>query len=341
MVFTRASYAIWLSAALLILSPAPSFAAPAVGGRPYVMKIAFATVADTLQQFAKDYAAALARDSGGRIKPEIYPAGQLGPTEQEVQGVQFGSIQCQIVPPEFLAGIDERFGVLAAPGLVGSMAQGQRLAEDPAVRKLMLGLGAGKGLHGVGLFMVTPAAIISRTPIRRLADFKGKKIRIFASRFQSVAMRRLGAIPKPMTLGQVLPALQDNGIDAAISAIPIFAAMHYETVARYVTTSDESAIFGIVELSKTWYNSLPAALQDIVAKDAAAESRAIYPSAVKLNAGARKTWLASGGKLIELPPAEQLKMHRILAGVGDEVSNRNPALRAAYMIVADAAKGNR
>ena len=40
-----------------------------------------------------------------------------------------------------------------------------------------------------------------------LADFKGKKIRIFASQFQTVAMQRLGATPKPMTLAAVLPAL--------------------------------------------------------------------------------------------------------------------------------------
>ena len=49
----------------------------------------------------------------------------------------------------------------------------------------MLGLGADKGLHGVGLFMAEPSNIISRSPIRHLADLKGKKIRIFASQFQS------------------------------------------------------------------------------------------------------------------------------------------------------------
>ena len=37
------------------------------------MKIALATVNDALHQFAKEYAAVVERDSGGRIKVEIYP----------------------------------------------------------------------------------------------------------------------------------------------------------------------------------------------------------------------------------------------------------------------------
>jgi TRAP-type transport system periplasmic protein len=150
-------------------------------------------------------------------------------------------------------------------------------------------------------------------------------------------MRRLGALPQPLTLGEVLPALQDNAIDAAVSAIPVFTTMNYEVAARYVTETDESAVFGIVELSKRWYDSLPADLQDIVTRDAAAEARAIYPWAVAFNDRARQTWLAKGGKLIELPPAERQTMHKLLAGVGDEVSRANPALSAAYKIVADAA----
>ena len=241
-------------AAAFVLSFVMTFAAHAADDKPNVMKISLATVNDALQQFANTYAAAVEKDSGGRIKVEIYPASQLGSTERQAEAVQFGEIQCLVVPPEFLAGIDERFEVLAAPGLVKSMDQGQRLAADPAVRRLMLGLGADKGLHGAALFMVAPSAVVARTPIRRLADFKGKKIRVFASQFQTVAVQRLGATPKPMTLGEVLPALQDNAIDAAVSSITVFTTMHYLDAAKYVTETGQPAIFGIAELSRKWYD---------------------------------------------------------------------------------------
>ncbi|HMG78238.1 MAG TPA: hypothetical protein VK591_06110, partial [Xanthobacteraceae bacterium] len=148
---TRASAVVAIAAALSLTS-----GARAADDKPIVMKIALATLDDVLHQYAKNYAAAVEKDSGGRIKAEIYPASQLGSIQRQAEGVQFGAIQCQIVAPEFLVGIDERFEVLAAPGLVTSMAQGQRLAADPAVRQLMLGLGADKGLHGAALLMSTP-----------------------------------------------------------------------------------------------------------------------------------------------------------------------------------------
>ena len=212
------------------------------------------------------------KHSGGRIKPEIYPASQLGSIPRQTEGVQFGAIQCQVVPPEFLVGIDERFEVMAAPGLVTSMAQGQRLAADPQVLKLMLSLGADKGLHGVGLFMVNPSAIASKTPIRHLADFKGKKIRIFASQFQSVAFDRLGATPVAMSLGDVLPALQQGAIDGAVASTAVFTAFHYQDAAKYVTETGQPAIFAIVEISKKWYDTLPPDLQQMVDQTAAKET---------------------------------------------------------------------
>ena len=207
----------------------------------------------------------------------------MGSVQRQIEGVQFGAIQMAVLPPEFYAGIDERFEVLTTPGLVRSMAEGQRLAANPQVRDLMLGLGADKGLHGAALFMATQSSIIAKTALRHLADLKGKKIRIFGSQFQSVAMKRLGAVPKPMTLGDVLPALQDNAVDGAVASIAIFNAMHFEDVAKYVTETGQPATFVTVEISKKWYDSLPADLQRLLDKDAAAESVAINPVAIEIN----------------------------------------------------------
>jgi TRAP-type C4-dicarboxylate transport system substrate-binding protein len=310
----------------------------AADDKTYVMKIAIATVGDALHQYAKDYAAAVERDSGGRIKTEIYPGSQLGSTQQQAEGVQFGAIQCQVVPPEFLVGIDERFEVLTAPGLVTSIQAGQRLAADPAVRSLMLGLGADKGLHGVALFMTAPSVVVAVKPIRHLADFKGKKIRIFTSRFQAVAMQRLGAIPKPMTLGEVLPALQDNALDGAVSAMTVISPMNFEKAAKYATETGQPAVFAIVEVSKKWYDSLPADLKEIVDRDGAATAVAINPQVIAINDQARKAWVGGGGELISLPSDEQSTMLKIVANVGDEVSNSKPLLSAAYKIVTEAAQ---
>ena len=205
----------------------------------------------------------------------------------------------------------------------------------------MLGLGAGKGLHGAGLLMAQPSCIISKTPIRHLADFKGKKIRIFASKFQSEAFDRLGATPVAMTLGDVLPALQQGAIDGAVAGIGPFVHLHFQDAAKYVTETNQPAIFIILEVSQKWYDTLPKDLQEIVDQDGAEVSKSIQPVALKMYQEQRKAWVDSGGELISLPRDEQAAMMSTLSSVGDDVSKPKPALHEAYEIVTAAAKRTR
>ena len=309
--------------------------------KTYVMKFTLPTLNDPSYQFTKNYAAAIERDSAGRIKTEIYPASQLGSIPRQIEGTQFGAIQCAVIPPEFFVGVDERFEVMAAPGLADSMEHAQRLAADPAVLKLMLGLGAAKGLHGVGLFMNAPSSLIAKAPIRHLADLKGKKIRIFASQFQTVALERLGATPVAMTLGDVLPAIQQGAIDGAVGGIVVFTPMHFQDAAKYVTETGQPTVFVIVEISRKWYDALPADLQKIVDTNAAQGATAINPQAIEIVNNARKGWTDTGGELISLPPEEQAAMMKTLSGVGADVSKAKPALSEAYKIVTDAAQRTR
>jgi TRAP-type transport system periplasmic protein len=338
-IFARAAGA--AGASVLALALALTFGAAQAQDKTFVMKVTLPTINDAPHQFAKDFAALVEKDSGGRIKGEVYPASQLGSIPRTIEGTQFGAIQVAALPPEFFVGVDERFEVMAAPGLVDSLDHGQRVAGDPAVMKLMLSLGANKGLHGVGLMMAQPSCIISKAGIRHIADFKGKKIRIFASQFQSTAFDRLGATPVAMTLGDVLPALQQGAIDGSVAGIGPFVHLHFVDAAKYVTETNTPAIFIILEVSQKWYDSLPKDLQEIVDNDGAAVSKSINATALKMYQEQRKAWTDSGGELISLPREEQAEFMRTLSSVGDDVSKTKPSVREAYEIVTDAAKRTR
>ena len=307
----------------------------------FVMKISTPTIHDIPDTFARNYGAALEKDSGGRIKVEVYPASQLGAIPRQIEGTQFGAIQCEVVPPEFMSGIDDRFGLMAAPGLVDSAQHGQRVAADPAVLKLMLSLGADKGLHGAALFMAESSILVTRDPIHHLADFKGKKLRIFASKFQSESLSRLGATPVAMSLGDVLPAIQQGAIDGAITGMGPIANMHFVDAAKFVTMTNQPTIFIIAEVSQKWYDSLPKDLQQLIDKDAAEQSIAINPIAIDFRGKTEASYAASGGEEIKLPPDEQASMMKTLASVGADVSKANPQLAEGYKIVTDAATRTR
>ena len=171
---------------------------------PIIMKLSTATLNDTQHEWLKRFAAAVEKDSGGRIKGEVYPASQLGSIPRQIEGTQFGSIQGWVGPPEFLVGVDERYEVLSAPGLFASREQYLRVINDPAVRDLVLGLGANKGLLGAGIFPIGPSSIITKKPIHSLADYAGLKIRVLASPVPAGADQAHGRLAGGDDLGRRL-----------------------------------------------------------------------------------------------------------------------------------------
>jgi TRAP-type transport system periplasmic protein len=218
-------------AAAIIATGIPALHAQSV---PIVMKLATPTLNDGQHEWMKVFAAAIEKKSSGRIKAELYPAGQLGSIPRMIEGTQLGSIQIFNAPPEFFVGVDQRFELLSAPGLFESEQHAVRTISDPEFAKAFLALGANKGLIGVSLFFGGPVAFATRTPFRTLADLKGKKIRIFASPFQFEQIARLGGTGVPMSLGDVLPALQQGTIDGTISNVGIFSAFRYYDITKYM-----------------------------------------------------------------------------------------------------------
>jgi len=332
------STARWRTAAAgaLVLSALAGHA-PARAAEPYVMKLGLATINDAQHEWAKRFVAMVGKDSGGRITGQIYPASQLGPIPREIEGVQFGAIQGYIGPPEFLVGVDHRFEVMSAPGLIDGMAQGIRVTGDPQLQKMMFGLGANKGIHGVALFVSQPASIISREPIRHLADIKGKKLRVLAADMQQEMIKRLGASPIAMTLGDVLPAIQQGTIDGAVLAVTVDATMRYYDAAKYVTETGQPFIFSMAFLSKKWFDGLPADLQKILDDDALKAATEANAWEADFYTKETQFW-KQHGEVIDLPANEQAEFIKTVAGVGAEVAGRNPELKAAYDAFADAAK---
>ena len=312
-------------------------AAQAAEDKTYVMKLGTATINKSQHEWCKRFVAMVEKDSGGRIKGEIYPASQLGPIPREIEGVQFGAIQGYVGPPEFLVGVDERYEVLSAPGLITDLPHEVRAVNDPELQKTMLGLGADKGIHGAALFIAQPSNVIARNAIRHLTDFKGKKLRVLAADMQQEMIKRLGGTPVAMTLGDVLPAMQQGAIDGSVAAITIETTMHFWDATRYVTEINQPFIFSMTFLSKQWYDALPKDLQAIIDTDAGKASAEIDQWQIGGYAKARETW-AEHGELISLPPAEQAEMMQSLAAVSADVAKRKPKLQEAYDVFAAVAK---
>ena len=328
-------------AAALVSTLAAAPAAHAEDAPAYTMKLSTATLNDTQHEWMKRFAAAVEKDSGGLIKGEIFPASQLGTIPRQIEGTQFGAIQAWIGPPEFLVGVDERYEALSAPGLFATPDQDLRAIADPAVRDMMLGLGANKGLTGLGLFPLAPSSVVTAKPVRHLGEFKGLKIRVLASPFQLEMIKRMDASPVAMSLGDVLPALQQGAIDGALGTIPVFGPLHYLDAAKYVTEIGQPYVNTIVVMNKKWFEALPADLQKIVRDDAAATDKGIVPFVTDFYAAQRKAWADKGGEIIALPADEEAAFLAKIADIGDALSKDKPALNKAVDMAIEAAKRNK
>jgi TRAP-type C4-dicarboxylate transport system substrate-binding protein len=204
-----------------------------------------------------------------------------------------------------------------------------------------LGLGADKGLVGVGLFPVGPSSIIMRKPLRHLVEFKGTKIRVLASPFQLEMIKRMDASPVAMTLGDVLPALQQGTIDGALGTMAIYVSMHYQDAAKYIVETGQPWVNDIAVLNRKWLDLLPADLQKVVRGDATAVSTDIVPFVDDFFAAQNKAWTTAGGELVNLPANELGALNARLAGIGVDLSKDNPELNAAVKIVAESAARNK
>ena len=339
----RKSYfrCVLIAAAAVAAMTGSTLPAVAQTANPIIMKLSTATIHDTQHEWLIRFAAAVEKDSGGRIKAEIYPASQLGSIPRQIEGVQFGSIQGWIGPPEFLVGVDERYEALSAPGLFSSEDQDIRVINDPAVRGLMLGLGANKGLTGVALAPIGPSSIASRKPIHHLADFKGLKIRVLASPFQLEMVKRMDASPVAMTLADVLPALQQGTIDATLATITVYSTFHYQDAAKYVINTEQPYLNSMIVMSKKWLDGLPPDLQKIVRDDATSVSKSIIPFVKQFYTESYKSWTDHGGELTSLPANEQQELISKISSVGLDTSASKPDLNAAVKIVFASAARNK
>jgi TRAP-type transport system periplasmic protein len=308
--------------------------------KTYVMKLSTATLNDAQHEWMKRFAVAIDKNTNGRIKVEIYPASQLGTIPRQIEGTQLGSIQGWIGPPEFLVGVDPRFEVLGAPGLFQNEKHAFTVFDDAEFNKAFLPMAVNKGLVGTTLFYVSPSSYDMRAPVRRLADFRGKKIRVLASQFQTDPLARLGATGVPMTLGDVLPALQQGAIDGAYGGVSVFTALQYQDAAKYMVETHHAYLYSITMLSKRWLDTLPADLQAQIMTTSKQVTSEVLPWSLEFLDRQRAVWVSKGGEMVTLPPEDIAELRQKVASVGDDIVKTKPVLKPTWdMLVALSKRG--
>jgi len=213
------------------------------------------------------------------------------------------------------------------------MMHGFRTMRDPEFAAAYFALGANKGIRVIGIQCNAEATYAMRRPARTLDDFKGRKLRVFPSAMEREAMRRLGAFPTPMPLGEVIPALQNGTIDGGKSGMTVWVSFKAHSVAKYVTYSRESLVCPIQFVNRAWFDKLPAGMQQILTEEAAGVDEINQRHSIEAEEKAKDLWRGAGGEVITLSPEHQRDMMQRLAGTGDAALAEDPPAKAMFALM--------
>ena len=328
-------------AAAIIAAAAAGLGAPGSSAQTFTMKVACNSIGDVQAEWVKLFAERVEARSGGRIKASAYPGGQLGTTPRVIEGVQFGSIEAYIVPAENFVGLDQRFQVVGAPGWFDNMQHAKRTVLDQRLREEYFKLGEPKGLKGVSFVLYGPISYASRQPIRNVADFRGKKIRVAASKLQEVPLQKLGASTAPIPLGEVLPALQQGTVDAVRLSINLFNNFKYYDVVKNVTMTEEAVFVSVGVLSRLWFDKLPKDLQTVLVEEGAKLNAELTDWSIKSFEGAEEVWTRNKGEIIRFPAEERARFLAITSGGAEEVFQERAEVKRMHDRLREIASTNR
>ncbi len=268
-----------------------------------VMKLTTTTTEELGADWLNAYKVNLEAATQGKVKGQVYPASQLGTAQRTIEGVSMGTVEVALNASGMYEGLDPRYAVLAVPGGYDSIAQGQKVLNDPEFRKRMGAIAGGKGVELLTLVAHSQCSIVSRKPIRKIDDFKGLKVRVPGSALLIAQMKALGANPVAMSLGEVLPAFQNGTIDAVYAGTPIPSALKYFDVAKAQTLMPSTYISALGLVSANFMAGA-GALAPVLREAAHKTDIDMIPRANVRIADAASIWAKGGGEMISLSPAD-------------------------------------
>ncbi len=307
----------------------------------FEMKIGYASINDPQDELSKRFIPEIDQQSGGRIRGRAFPAAQLGGIQRMIEGVQLGTQEIWIGPPSFLVGLHPGFSAPDAPGIFDDVEHAHRSLTDPAFRERFVKLAEDKGIIVTQITIYDPTWIASHDPIRRIADARGKKFRIIASKVDVAIMEAMGATGVPMDFAEVVPGLQSKTIDGVRSSIVVLGGMKAFTVVKNITYEGSGIIPVVSAASKVWLDKMPAELSKLVIDTGRKYDRIGTDICTEFRGRAEQLWKDNGASVMRLPDEDRREFAQKVIPIGDRILSENPRTKEIYDLLKVSVAKNR
>ncbi len=224
-----------------------------------IIKFSHVVAANTPKGKASDFFAKRAGElTKGKVKVEVYPNSALYKDGEEMSSLQMGSVQ--MLAPSLAKfgplGVKE-FEVFDFPFMFDDTAELHKITQGPVGAAMMAKLES-KGIKGLAYWDNGFKSFSANTPLKTVADYKGKKFRIQSSKVLEEQIRSLNGIPQVMAFSEVYQALQTGVVDGTENTTSNIYSQKYQEVQKHLSLTNHGYIGYAVIANKKFWDGLPA-----------------------------------------------------------------------------------
>ena len=244
--------------------------------------------------------------TNGRIKFEKHWMGSLIPAREEVEGVSKGvADMAQVMQP-----FQKRLSLMSVGLLPGFHADTETQGKNMVKLSALKAVKDQVNKHNLIIFAIhggDPIHIMTKEPIRTIADLKGKKIRLVGE--AGIALKALGAVPVGIVSAEMYTAFERGTIDGVCSSFGGFATFNLHEIGKYVTKMDLYTNMFYVIMNKDSWTALPEDIRKTMIREAKNLPKFYLDHILGEHRKAlNKTYPKYGIQVIELSAADKAKV---------------------------------
>ena len=240
---------------------------PKVENGAKILKIGVSTgETDPRNIAAKEFADEIEEKSGGKLKAQVYPSGQLGGDAALIDGMAINSGKADIIISDAsnFATYEPKMGISALPFLFSDFDTAWAFMDseiEAEAEKLLLDKNMRVLAHYCNGFRCVTN---SERPVESPSDMQGLVIRTPENPIIMATMTALGANPQPLSFSELYPALRQGTYDGQENPIPvIYNNKHYE-VQKYLSVTNHIYSGMCFTISESVWKKLTPEEQQIV-----------------------------------------------------------------------------
>ena len=289
----------WL---LMLLALAGAIAAPHTARAQRMFSFAYDQPRTTAYGIAADiFDAKLKELSGGKLGINQFPGAQLGQEPVMLQKLRSGDIDFVITSTANASTLAPQAGVLSLHFIFRDQDHLAKTLADPNVSKAFREMisDSVQGAHVLGLLTMGLRNMYSKREITSVADVKGLKVRVQATKTEDTHFPAYGAQTVHMPFGEVYTSLQTGVVNVAENGVNVYLANKHYEVAPVLSLTEHEANNNCIWVSDKTWNSLSAEEKQWVQAAADEVARTEPARALKLEADSADRLKKIGVKVVE------------------------------------------